>query len=185
MTPTRSPGTSVSAASATAVDEVASLAARTFPLACPPDLDPDVIATFIRENLTADAFRVHLATDGHDVLCARTDDGTLIGYALLVAGTEMDPACDEQILARPTIGISKFYVDPDHHGSGTSSTLLTAIEELAHVRGARSLWLATNVGNERARRFYARNGFAERGGRTFVVGGVPNADVVYEKPLPA
>lgn len=174
---------SVSPASGGDVDEIADLAARTFPLACPPELPADAVAAFVADHLSAGAFRAYLAAPGHDVLCARLADGPVIGYVLLVDGTEMDPACAEQIVLRPTVGISKFYLDPAHQGSGTADAMLLAAESLAATRGARSLWLATNVANARARRFYDRSGFLERGGRTFVVGGVPNTDVVYEKPL--
>lgn len=165
------------------VDELADLAARTFPLACPPELDPAVIDAFIAENLSPRAFHGYLTDADATVLSVRPGDGPPMGYALLVGGTTMDPSCAEQITLRPTVGVSKFYVDPPQHGSGVAAILLTEIERRAADQGARSLWLATNVGNSRARRFYARHGFEERGGRTFVVGGVPNSDVVYEKPL--
>ncbi|MFL0578396.1 N-acetyltransferase family protein [Dietzia sp. 179-F 9C3 NHS] len=165
------------------VPEIADLAARTFPLACPPELAPDVVRDFVAEHLTPDAFRGYLAADGHEVLCARDAGGTAVAYALLVDGTAMDPGCASQIEHRPTVGVSKFYVDPAHHGTGAATVLLDDVVRRAVTRGARSLWLATNVANERARRFYTRHGFVERGGRTFVVGGVPNTDVVYERPL--
>ena len=87
------------------------------------------------------------------------------------------------IRARPCTGISKFYLDPALHGAGAAAALLR--ECVAHARsdGAASLWLATNVGNARARAFYVKNGFVERGHRVFTVGGVDNDDVVLELPL--
>ena len=162
---------------------IAALAARTFPLACPPDLPRDSIDAFIARHLSTGALSVHLVTPGHELLAARTPGGRLAAYALLVDGIEMDPACADQILHRPTVGISKLYVDPGHHGSGIAALILDDIVRRCAGRGARSLWLATNVANTRARRFYARQGFAERGTRTFDVGGVSNTDVVYEREL--
>jgi len=79
--------------------------------------------------------------------------------------------------------VSKFYVDAAERGGGAAAELLDALVDEARGRGLRSLWLATNVANGRARRFYARRGFLERGGRTFVVGEVDNTDVVLELPL--
>lgn len=175
--------TTVRPASPDDVLEIADLAARTFPLACPPELDPDVIAAFVDRHLTPEAFRDYLADPTHEVLCARDAGGTAVAYTLLVDGTAMDPGCASQIEHRPTMGVSKFYVDPAHHGTGAATVLLDDVVQRAVTRGAHSLWLATNVANERARRFYTRHGFVERGGRTFVVGGVPNTDVVYERPL--
>ena len=81
------------------------------------------------------------------------------------------------------MGISKFYVDPGLHGAGAAGKLLEAIVERAHAEGAASLWLATNVANARARAFYVKNGFLERGHRVFTVGGTDNSDVVLERPL--
>ncbi|MFN3602982.1 MAG: GNAT family N-acetyltransferase, partial [Dietzia sp.] len=165
------------------LDSIADLAARTFPLACPPELPRDAIDSFIVQHLSPGALRVHLDIPGHELLAARTPEDGLVGYALLLDGTEMDPTCAGQILHRPTVGISKLYVDPGHHGSGVATRVLDEIAGLCSGRGVRSLWLATNIANARARRFYVKQGFVERGTRTFDVGGVSNHDVVYEKDL--
>lgn len=162
---------------------MASLAARTFPLACPPELDAPAIEAFIAENLTPEALRAHLDTPGHELLVASGTGGEAVGYVLLVAGTEMDPDCAAQIVHHPTIGISKFYVDPAHHGAGLAAVMLDDVSRRSRAGGARSVWLATNLANTRARRFYGKHGFLERGQRTFDVGGVLNTDVVYELPL--
>lgn len=166
------------------LDALSALAARTFPLACPPDLEAEVIGAFIAEHLSREAFRRYLHTPGHEVLVARDGGDGIVGYVLLVSGTGMDPACADQLILRPTVGISKFYVDPDHHGAGIASTMLDEVCRRTRDSGARSVWLATNVANARARRFYSRHGFVERGNRTFDVGGVANTDVVYELALP-
>ena len=49
----------IQVATAVAADlpELADVAARTFPLACPPSATPDNIAAFIDENLSQDRFR--------------------------------------------------------------------------------------------------------------------------------
>lgn len=168
------------------------LAARTFPLACPPELDAEVIEAFVAENLSEEAFSRHLEASDHAVLVAREgsggadgvpEDGEIVGYVLLVDGIAMDPACEAQIVHRPTTGISKFYVHPGHHGGGIATRMLDDVIRRARRQGSRSLWLATNVANTRARRFYDKHGFSPRGHRTFDVGGVANTDVVYELTL--
>ena len=95
----------------------------------------------------------------------------------------MDEACAGMITGRPPVGISKFYVDPGLHGAGAAAQLLDAIVERTRAEGAASLWLATNVANARARAFYVKKGFLERGHRVFTVGGMNNRDVVLELPL--
>lgn len=170
-------------ASVADLDPISALAARTFPLACPPELGTDVIGAFIAEHLGPEAFGAHLGTPGHEVLAAEEDDGEMVGYVLLIGGTDMDPGCAEQVVHRPTTGVSKFYVDPDHHGAGIASEMLDEVSRRCRAGGARSIWLATNVANARARRFYVKHGFEPRGYRTFDVGGVANTDVVYELGL--
>ena len=164
---------------------LADLAALTFPLACPPSLDREAVAAFISSNLSTESFQQYLADRSHRVIAGVDDDRKIRAYALLVRGTAMDEDCAPMIRARPTIGISKFYLDPTLHGSGEATRMLDAVIEVAESEAARSLWLATNIANARARGFYTRTGFIERGERDFLVGGVPNRDVVFERPLPS
>lgn len=165
------------------VPALADLAARTFPLACPPGLAAAAIDAFVAENLCEAAFAEYLRTPGHTVLVGLDKDGEVRAYALLVDGTGMDPECASVLTGLSTVGVSKFYVDPALHGLGVAGVLLDAAVATARQAGASSLWLATNVDNARARAFYVRNGFAERGTRVFTVGGTENNDVVLEKPL--
>ena len=165
------------------VTALADIAARTFPLACPPELPRSAVEEFIADHLDETAFRGYLGADGHTVLVGVDDEGTLRAYALMVDGTSMDAACSHLVRGEPTIGISKFYVDPSLHGHGAARTLLDAVVDKARRAGAESLWLGTNVGNVRAQKFYTRHGFVDRGSRVFVVGGLDNRDVVLEKPL--
>lgn len=176
--------TTIRTAEAPDAPALARLAADTFPLACPPGLPGDAVRTFIAENLTEDAFRSHLTRPGHRVLIAEVEDRPEpTAYALLIDGAAMDPAAARHLTRRPTRGISKFYVCPAAHGTGVAAALLERLVRDARAEGIRGLWLATNVGNARARRFYERHGFSVVGTRTFVVGGVDNEDVVYELPL--
>ncbi|MDV8000353.1 GNAT family N-acetyltransferase [Rhodococcus sp. IEGM 1408] len=167
----------------TDVPALVDLAARTFPLACPPELSRSAVEEFVRRHLDEVAFRRYLGDRTHTVLVGCESDGRTCAYALLVDGTAMDDSCAELITSRPTMGISKFYLDPAHHGGGGAAQLLDAVMSTARTRGVESLWLATNVANGRARTFYLKNGFLPRGNRIFEVGGFDNVDVVYELPV--
>lgn len=167
------------------VAELSALAAMTFPLACPPELPPAAVEEFIRANLGASSFDEYLDNPTHTVLVGSDPEGRIRAYALLVDGTAMDEQCAPRIDGRPTMGVSKFYLHPALHGAGGARQLLAAVMTRARDSGAASVWLATNVANTRARGFYVKNGFRERGHRTFYVGGLVNEDVVYELPLGA
>ncbi|OUZ11328.1 GNAT family N-acetyltransferase [Aeromicrobium sp. PE09-221] len=165
------------------LDRLADLAARTFPLACPPHLPPDDIAAFIAEHLTADRFGHYLADPSRTVLVA-DQDGELAGYVLLVSGDPDDAAISDLVRHRPTVELSKCYTAPEFHGSGISAQLLDHIASSAREHGAASIWLGVNGLNTRAQRFYAKHGFETVGTRRFTVGARVEDDLVLERPLP-
>lgn len=174
----------VTPARADQIGPIARLAALTFPLACPPDLPAAAVRGFIADQLTEDRFAHYLSEPGYGVTVA-LDDDQVVAYALCVDGTTMDEEAGASVRSRPTRGISKFYLHPDHHGSGIATALLEHLTGQAIADGCGSLWLATNKQNVRALRFYRRRGFTIVGGRTFLVGGVENDDDVLELSLAA
>lgn len=70
-------------------------------------------------------------------------------------------------------------------GTGVGTALLRAAEERARAWGVRKLCLGVFADNGRARRLYARLGFAEEGSRRghYLVGGVLRDEVVMAKWL--
>lgn len=178
--------------------DLAALAAATFPLACPPGSDPAAVAEHVATHLSEAAF-ARLLDDGarYLVLVAAVADPepgeALIGYTLAVLPRDSgegpaDPDVAAVVGVRPVAELSKCYVRAAAHGSGLADALLAATHErLARVRVAgeplRAVWLGTNAGNRRARRFYARAGYAVVGHRRFMVGPEPNRDVVMVRPL--
>ena len=62
------------------------------------------------------------------------------------------------------------YLLPDYHGSGVASALMDTTLATAADWGARCVWLGVNQENQRAQRFYLKNGFTVSGTRTFHVG---------------
>ena len=139
------------------VDELAALAARTFPLACPPATPAEDIASFIDTNLSATRFAEYLADPQRAVLIAR-HDGRIVGYAMLIRGADDDAE------------LSKIYLLADFHGTGPATVLMDAALTTAADWGARTIWLGVNQENQRAQRFYLKSGFTINGTRTFRVG---------------
>lgn len=159
-----------------AVDELAAVAARTFPLACPPSTPADNIASFIDTNLTATRFAEYLADPRHAVLTARHDD-RIVGYAMLIRGDPDDPNDPD------AAELSKLYLLPDYHGSGVATALMDTTLATAAEWGMRCVWLGVNQENQRAQRFYLKSGFKINGTRTFRVGARRENDYVMVREL--
>ncbi|MET4058902.1 ribosomal protein S18 acetylase RimI-like enzyme [Arthrobacter sp. UYP6] len=177
--------TSVSPATPADAQELAKLAALTFPLACPPAVTAEDSAAFVAAHLSEDAFVHYLADDSKKILAAR-QDSDLIGYALLVFSPPSDPEVTEalQQLPGPAAELSKCYVHPAAHGTGTAGALMQAAMDTAVVSGCRTLWLGVNDLNLRAQAFYRKSGFSEVGRKNFTVGGHMFRDFILALPLP-
>ena len=167
-------------------EELAAVAALTFPLACPPSTPAENVASFIEANLRASRFDEYLADPRRAILIARKD-GRIIGYAMLIRGVDdLDIPADVQraVDIRPAAELSKIYLLPDHHGSGASAALMRRALETAGRWGARCVWLGVNQENPRAQRFYAKSGFTVNGTRTFQVGNRRENDYVMVRAVP-
>ncbi|OFJ55374.1 GNAT family N-acetyltransferase [Mycolicibacterium grossiae] len=172
----------VTAATDADLPGLADVAARTFPLACPPSATADNVAAFIAEHLSPARFAAYVADPTRDVLLAR-DAGRVVGYAMLIDGVVDDPDVQRAVLTRPAAELSKMYVDPDAHGAGAASALMTAALDAARERGATAVWLGVNQENARAQRFYGKHGFTVSGTKTFRLGDGVESDYVMVRPL--
>ncbi|MDT5334779.1 MAG: hypothetical protein QOD90_284, partial [Mycobacterium sp.] len=103
--------------------ELADVAARTFPLACPPSVTTDDVAAFIAENLSQQCFLDYLAEPDRVILTARDGD-RILGYAMLVRGVTTDADVQQAVPMRPAVEVSKMYVLPDAHGAGVSASMM-------------------------------------------------------------
>jgi ribosomal protein S18 acetylase RimI-like enzyme len=172
----------VAAAVEADLSELADVAGRTFPLACPPSVTPENIAAFIDEHLSEDRFRDYLADPERVVLAAR-EDGRMVGYVMLIRGVPDDEDVQRAVPLRPAIELSKMYVLPDSHGAGVSAALMSPALHRAKQLDAKCVWLGVNQNNQRAQRFYTKHGFSINGTKTFRLGtGIEN-DYVMVRPL--
>jgi ribosomal protein S18 acetylase RimI-like enzyme len=162
--------------------EIADVAARTFPLACPPSVTPQNIIAFIDENLSQARFRDYLADPNRAVLAAR-DEGRIVGYVMLIRGVPDDDDVQQAVTLRPAVEVSKLYVLPDSHGAGISAALMTAALQLAGDLEAKCVWLGVNQLNQRAQRFYTKHGFTINGTKTFRLGAGIENDYVMVRPV--
>jgi GNAT superfamily N-acetyltransferase len=159
------------------VEELADLAALTFPLACPPSVTAENIASFVDTNLSSARFAEYL-TDPRRLILTASEDGRIVGYAMLIRGVGDDPDVQRVVRVEPAVELSKMYVLPEHHGSGVSTTLMDAALAAAADWGAGCVWLGVNQKNLRAQRFYRKSGFSVNGARTFQLGAATENDYV-------
>lgn len=172
----------VTAAQAADIEELAAVAAQTFPLACPPSATAENIAAFISANLSAAKFADYLDDPERVVLVAR-DQKTVVGYAMLINGVPDDTDVERAVALRPTVELSKIYVLPSSHGGAVSAALMTAAVQYAVQHGAASMWLGVNQENQRAQRFYRKQGFAVTGTKSFQLGANLEHDYVLTRAL--
>lgn len=161
--------------------ELADVAARTFPLACPPSVTPPDVAAFVAENLTSARFGEYL-TDPDRVVLTALDGGRIVAYAMMIRGVPDDTEVARAVTARPAVELSKMYALPEAHGGGVSSALMSAALEHAETLGAACVWLGVNQQNQRAQRFYAKHGFTITGTKTFRLGTHIEQDYVMVRP---
>lgn len=178
---------------------LATLAAITFPLACPPHTTEEAKAAFIRDVLSEERFREYLADPSRRLLVAveegpaeegpaeegpaDEDAMELAGFTMMIFGEPHDTDAAAAIRLHPTAEISKVYVLPGHHGTGVAAGLMTASLTTARVRGAAGVWLGVNNENARACAFYRKHGFEIVGTKRFRVGDRFEDDFVMERAL--
>jgi ribosomal protein S18 acetylase RimI-like enzyme len=163
-------------------DELAVVAARTFPLACPPSTALEDIASFIDTNLSPARFAEYLTDPQRAIFTAR-QDGRIVGYAMLIRGVDDDTDVQRAVEIRPAAELSKMYLLPDYHGSGLSTALIERTLTTAAGWGVRCVWLGVNQENQRAQRFYTKSGFRINGTRTFQLGAHRENDYVMVREV--
>lgn len=92
-----------------------------------------------------DSFRVRIARDIASFFVS-TANGAITGFVRIV-GDELD----------------QFYVTPDRIGTGAAAALMAAAEDALRARGVTRAFLIASVGNDRAIRFYEKQGWENCG----------------------
>ncbi len=82
------------------------------------------------------------------------------------------------------VEVYRFYVDGGWHGRGLAQRLMTEVLAAARNFGGHTLWLSVWEGNERAKAYYQKAGFADRGRIDFWLGDDRQTDCVYVRSLP-
>lgn len=93
----------------------------------------------------------------------------LNGEAVGFAKVKID-SLNDQIESIAQMELQKIYVLPERHGYGVGTALLNEVKNLARDICPDFIWLDTHISNEKAIRFYEKNGFDKIGKYYFTIG---------------
>ena len=82
-----------------------------------------------------------------------------------------------------SLELERIYILKEFQGAGLGKDLLEHTISLAIEHGKKYVWLGVWEHNERAKRFYEKNGFYRIGAHSFVVGDDVQTDYVMRKDL--
>jgi ribosomal protein S18 acetylase RimI-like enzyme len=147
----------------------------------------DIVA-HCAKNHTPEAYAAYLSQPDTRITLAVTGIDVPVGFAMLCA-PELP-----SITTFPTdIELKRIYLlsrfrstataVTDHPGIRPAQALMDAAIADAQNLNRTRLLLGTHAGNERAIAFYRRNGFAEAGTRTFLVGTQQCCDLLFARGL--
>ncbi len=154
---------------------LATLARDSFSETFGPLYSPADLAAFLTGH-TTDAW-AHILASPADSVQVIDAEGALVGYARLGA---------PRLPFEPEAGaveLRQFYLLKPWHGRGLADRLMEWVLEEADRRGAPALYLSVFSDNARARRFYARHGFAFVTRHAFMVGDHADEDHILRRAL--
>ena len=101
----------------------------------------------------------------NNVYLIAIDESEVIGFVKV-----KKHSLNDKIESGAQMELQKIYVLPSAQHSGVGSILLNKVLELANEIYPDHLWLDTHISNERAIRFYEKNGFRKIGKHDFTIG---------------
>jgi diamine N-acetyltransferase len=105
-------------------------------------------------------------------------DGTMVGFAQVrMAAPELELGLEAPV------EVYRFYLDRAWHGRGLAGRLMSEVHRVARELAGRTLWLSVWEENERAKGFYRKAGFEDRGRIDFWLGNDKQTDCLYVAPV--
>ena len=132
---------------------------------------------YLEKNLSKEQLLKELATQGTEFFLAY-DDEQVIGYLKLNQG-----AAQTDLQEAKSIEVERIYVLPDYYSKGLGKQLLDFALAIARKRKAEFIWLGVWEHNQRAIRFYQKNGFAEFAKHAFMLGNDKQTDLLMRRGL--
>ena len=140
---------------------IAQIAEAAFPLSCPIDTPPQLIAAHVEREFQPEAIEEQICGQCLEVFVGPAD-ARLEGFVI----AEIVVAPDEP----RTLEVHRLHVLPNAHGTGLAAALLEAALNAGRSRGARRALLGVSGENIPEIRFYQQHGFKSVGGRCLLLG---------------
>lgn len=155
---------------------LAELAARTFDETFRHTTTAADMAAHLAKSYSEAKQGAELADAGMVTIVAETN-GVLAGFAQVRRGP------DAPLPMEDPVELYRFYVDRPWHGQGLAQQLMEQVRAAARELGGRTMWLSVWSGNERAKKFYAREQFVDRAETVFWLGSDRQVDRIFVATL--
>ena len=132
---------------------------------------------YLSEGLSQEKLKQEL-NDIHSVFYFAMLGDVITGYLKLNFGPSQTDLKDEN-----GVEIERIYVSKDFHGKNIGQTLLEKALDTARSRKAEYVWLGVWEENQKAIRFYRKNGFVEFGQHVFLLGSDEQNDILMKLEL--
>jgi ribosomal protein S18 acetylase RimI-like enzyme len=158
------------------VEELRRISTQTFLDAYAASNSVENMSHYMAESFSESRLSEELNDKNSEFYFARTD--CIIGYLKInfnAAQTELHDA--------GALEIERIYVLQEYYGKGAGQRLMEFAKSIAVERGIQRIWLGVWEENERAIRFYTKNGFTAFGRHIFKLGDDNQWDVMMELSL--
>jgi len=161
----------------TEVVHLQKIATETFYETFGPSNDEENMRTYLAEGFSIGRLTEELNDGNADFFFAKLND-KVIGYLKINSGASQTELQHENALE-----IERIYVSKEFHGKKVGQLLYNKAIEIATKRKADFVWLGVWEENQRAIRFYKKNGFVEFDKHIFKLGGDEQTDIMMKLKL--
>ena len=153
------------------------LSIKTFYETFAPMNEPEDMEEYLKTSFAEDRLRAEMG-DGNSEFFFLYADERLAGYLKLNEAPSQTDINDADSLE-----IERIYVSREFQGAGLGRYLMKHAIDTAVERGKKYVWLGVWEKNEKALRFYRKNGFYRIGTHSFFMGADEQTDYIMRKDL--
>ena len=132
---------------------------------------------YLNEGFSIEKLTAELKNE-NSVFYFALSENNIIGYLKINFGVSQTELNDEKALE-----IERIYVSKEYHGKKVGQVLYDKAIQIANESNVNYVWLGVWEENQRAIRFYEKNGFVEFDKHIFNLGNDEQTDIMMKKYL--